>query len=249
MPNCLMCLIGWVHKTDSETIEIDMKVISNLKKTKISVLLIDFAYSLGEKWDKYLDRVKEAYNAIPDIEITFDRLNFDMSKEDASYLTCKIEEADVLYIWWWDPIQLYNALNEINIKDLLLKFIEISDKAIIGKSAWAIVLFDKFIYPIDDTSDYWLTNWLWYVKWIACAHFSEKERKLVLKKFSDDCWEYGIWIDELCGLIISSEGYTLVSIKDWATCWYYNPINWELKDLHTNDLDIDNIKKNVSLLA
>jgi len=210
----LLLIWGW-SLYPFETIHIEYPILKGIEKKNINILLIDFANYWSKKWP-YQDKLDKAYSMIEDICFNIKTLSYQESINNQWYLNRMIEWADIIYLWWWSPIKLLRYIKKLNLSTKLVNFYKRDNKTIIGRSAWAIIFFEKFLTSIPDKLNDWkyknrIYSGLWLINWLGVAHFSQWGRQNALIEATQKFKCNGLWIDENVWILIKDKQYKILS--------------------------------------
>lgn len=219
----MLVLHGWGNiLTKNESSHIDRYILEKIGKEIFTILYVPFAKWI-QQWDMFLEQFKSRIAPVTQgYVINYSYLDYNLSLENNSYSQSMFHDADLIYIAWWDPTLLSKSLYELNITDIIFQLTNDEKKLVVGKSAWALIFFDKYIAASSSIERYWwdeLIDWSGPLPYYGAVHFSERNRKEMLIKVckADEC--DGFWIDEDVILFIDQSGVEVVKNND-SDCWW-----------------------------
>ena len=214
----MLILVGGVSLRDDRTRAIELDIIELSQKKNPKILFIPFATNIDDG-DYGLKKVIDCYSKIWDFEIS--QLLYSELSDIATYQK-KIDEADIIYIGWWYTLRLLRAIRKNGFYSALLSAIE--KKVIVGRSAWALIFFERFLSEsIRNSKNVRCYTGLWYIpNVLGTAHFSEYGEQELLEKYTLKSWLVGWWMDENTIVIMWSDHEEQVKYYDThSKVWIY----------------------------
>jgi len=214
---------GWEFR-DWETLQIDMEIIRFSQKTHPNFLFIPTASNDSREYTKDILEYFEKLWCETDVLYLLHWLaSTDYEK--------KILESDIIYVWWWNTLEMMKVRRRLWIDKILQKALN-KNIVLCGLSAWWICWFkywnsDSRHFKRKPTQ---LTKvkWLWFINALFCPHYtSEENRELDLKRMMKGNNLVAIAIDDNCAIQIQNESYKIITSQKGSKAYTVYRKKWE----------------------
>lgn len=223
----LFLVWGWDINSPKYSL-IEKRILAEPNKDHIKVWMI-----LISQWDNinyYTPKIKHFLDKHAKtiwVKVEMEVIDTKILKND-NLRQEKLKTCDIIYFSWWDPIIFQNVVS----KKLFIKTIDENiDKIIVWRSAWMLVFFEKYITKnnLGAKAKDIVIDWYWIFPYIWCAHFIQKNRKIILKNTVNKLKLDWIWVDENSGIIISfNEKDKILFTHEWNNWIYIIKNNWDI---------------------
>lgn len=213
-----------------ETLNIDKEIVLFSNKRNPKFLFIPTASFDSIKYST------EICNYFADLWCKCDILYLSKNK-DSKYYEKKILWSDIIYVWWWNSLEMMKKWRKLWIDKILYKALK-NDIVLCWLSAWAICWFSYWSSDSrklkKNLNQFIKVKWLWFVNALFCPHYdSESERKDDLKRMMKYTNLIALAVDDGCAIQVKDSKYRIIQsqfhsvYKIYRKNWKY--INQKLK--------------------